>query len=362
MGVFGPAVFELTQDADPLTLVGLASGPPRRDDDDAVVLSDSAGAWKLEVGTPSLSRVVATLPRRSRGDSRTMTGDSPDASELEDDTLSQASGRPEVVRRRTEERRGAHFSAEYRAAEKRLPRAQQGPFGKLVNGLGARRPGTPGPTERERESRHKGLNKRGFSEEQFDDLRTAFKTFCDQNNEVPVFRFYSLCLRIGFKIPESVIAKRMEVIDADGSGTISLQEFIDAARRLYDEERLVEEAVASSGWPQEEADSHRTLFLEADEDGSGDLGQDELQPLCEELGFALTLEQIAELMAPYDADGSGTIDFPEFLHFLKDASVLFEQKFVLDEDSLNDGAVPQIRVVTDWATPIGGDAAATAGE
>jgi Ca2+-binding EF-hand superfamily protein len=192
-----------------------------------------------------------------------------------------------------------------------------------------------------------GLNKRGFSEDQFEDLRTAFKTFCDQNNEVPVFRFYSLLVRIGIMIPESVIAKRMHVIDADGSGTISLQEFIDAARQLYDEEQDVEEAVQSSGWSSEEAGSYRALFLEADDDGSGELDATELQVLCEELGFELELHKIEELMAPYDADSSGNLGFPEFLHFLKDASEFFAPKMVLEEGA----DLRQLRVETDWSAP-----------
>ena len=53
-----------------------------------------------------------------------------------------------------------------------------------MNGLGARRPGTPGPLARERPPRSMGLDKRGFSDEQFDDLRTGFKMFCDEDNEV----------------------------------------------------------------------------------------------------------------------------------------------------------------------------------
>jgi Ca2+-binding EF-hand superfamily protein len=193
-----------------------------------------------------------------------------------------------------------------------------------------------------------GLDKRGFSDEQFDDLRTGFKMFCDEDNEVPVFRFYSLCCRSGFTIPESVIVRRMDVIDADGSGKISLQEFIDAARVLYDEEKMVEEAISSSGWARDEAAGYRDLFLQVDVDGSGDLPAAELQPLCQELGFELTIEQITELMAPYDEDLSGSLDFPEFLHFLKDASAAFERKFVVDEEA---GGAPGARLVTDWDAP-----------
>lgn len=53
-------------------------------------------------------------------------------------------------------------------------------------------------------------------------------------------------------------------------------------------------------------------------------------------------------MAPYDEDLSGSLDFPEFLHFLKDASAAFERKFVVDEEA---GGAPGARLVTDWDAP-----------
>lgn len=78
-----------------------------------------------------------------------------------------------------------------------------------------------------------------------------------------------------------------------------------------------------SGWTEAETDAFRELFVQFDDDGSGTLEVKELSEVCEGLGFRIPEESVGELMRPYDADGGGSLDFCEFLYFLRDASSAF---------------------------------------
>jgi Ca2+-binding EF-hand superfamily protein len=173
---------------------------------------------------------------------------------------------------------------------------------------------------------------RGFSEEQYSDFKYYFEIF-SEGGEVPVFRFHTLCWRVGFKIPSYILDQRMPRIDADGSGTISFAEFLDAARELVDEENEVKKAQEEAGWTEAEADAFRELFVQFDNDGSGSLDPDELVELCGGLGFKIPEDAVFDLMQPYDTDGEGTLDFCEFLLFLRDASKAFPKEEGGENDS-----------------------------
>ncbi|KAM0950910.1 putative EF-hand domain-containing protein [Dioscorea sansibarensis] len=53
-----------------------------------------------------------------------------------------------------------------------------------------------------------------------------------------------------------------------------------------------------------------------DTDGSGTIDAKELHVAMRALGFEMTEEQIKEMIADVDRDGSGAIDFNEFLHMM----------------------------------------------
>jgi len=62
------------------------------------------------------------------------------------------------------------------------------------------------------------------------------------------------------------------------------------------------------------------LFIQYDEDASGELEVDEVKELVAQLGTHLTDEEAANLFRVMDADGSGSVDFREF------AIVILHQK------------------------------------
>ena len=71
--------------------------------------------------------------------------------------------------------------------------------------------------------------------------------------------------------------------------------------------------------------SHRQIrklkecFGSLDGDGSGAIGIEELEDPLIGLGFADTREEVQEMIDAVDDDGSGMIEFPEFLGIIKNS-------------------------------------------
>ena len=61
----------------------------------------------------------------------------------------------------------------------------------------------------------------------------------------------------------------------------------------------------------------RKYFLSLDNDGSGSIGAEELVEPLIALGLADSMDQVNKMVQDVDTDGSGEIEFPEFLALLK---------------------------------------------
>ena len=60
----------------------------------------------------------------------------------------------------------------------------------------------------------------------------------------------------------------------------------------------------------------RQVFSRLDYDGGGSIGVEELTEPLIGLGLADTVEQIHKMVMAVDDDGSGAIEFPEFLKII----------------------------------------------
>jgi hypothetical protein len=89
-----------------------------------------------------------------------------------------------------------------------------------------------------------------------------------------------------------------------------IKHFPERQRVLYDNLTLLKEASS-------DIQKAKILFKQCDTDGSGEIDKDELLCLLPELGIYISETQIDDVMARYDVDGTGTIELPEFLGFVK---------------------------------------------
>ena len=64
---------------------------------------------------------------------------------------------------------------------------------------------------------------------------------------------------------------------------------------------------------EEDVEGCRCIFQQLDVDGSGTISTVEVQKLLHMLGFAAGSQEVVRLVKDIDRDGSGEIDFEEFL-------------------------------------------------
>merc|ERR1712025_801952 len=76
-------------------------------------------------------------------------------------------------------------------------------------------------------------------------------------------------------------------------------------------------AAQKMGWSDEQIEEFKQAFYSFDEDGEGTIGRSELGDLLEALGENLSANEVDEMMAEVDEDGSGQIDFDEFLGMMQ---------------------------------------------
>lgn len=109
-------------------------------------------------------------------------------------------------------------------------------------------------------------------------------------------------------------------------------------------------------------DNCRKLFQKYDADGSGSIDKSELALVLESMGYALTPEQVQELLSQVDVDGGGSLDIDEFtvlIQLWKEAAQykIFESDASVSKQHIDKSAEQKIRAMLDdgrwrWAWQI----------
>lgn len=99
----------------------------------------------------------------------------------------------------------------------------------------------------------------------------------------------------------------MMVVDKDGSGDVSFEEFLQFLRNKKDVLKSVDNS-SKYGQLRKAVE----CFKKFDEDGSGTIEPDELKQLLQAVGYEGSIESAQKKL---DKDGDGKISFPEFLEF-----------------------------------------------
>ncbi|KAH7554201.1 hypothetical protein JRO89_XS12G0133600 [Xanthoceras sorbifolium] len=143
-----------------------------------------------------------------------------------------------------------------------------------------------------------------LSEEEIAGMKEMFKMIdADGSGQITLEEMKEGLERVGGNLKESEINGLMQAADFDNSGTIDYGEFIAAMlhmNKIQKEDHLF------------------AAFSYFDKDGSGYITHDELQQACQQFGLDDT--HLEDIIREVDQDNDGRIDYSEFVAMMQDTS------------------------------------------
>lgn len=138
---------------------------------------------------------------------------------------------------------------------------------------------------------------------QIDGLRKAFDAFdTDKKGSISVETISTILRMMGIRVSEKNLQEIIAEVDEDGSGELEFEEFCALAAKF-----LIEE---------DEESLHKELkeaFRIYDKQGNGYITTNVLREILRELDNKLTETDLDGIIDEVDEDGSGTLDFDEFM-------------------------------------------------
>eukprot|EP00090_Calanus_glacialis_P040231 TRINITY_DN70128_c0_g1_i1.p1 TRINITY_DN70128_c0_g1~~TRINITY_DN70128_c0_g1_i1.p1 ORF type:complete len:172 (-),score=77.24 TRINITY_DN70128_c0_g1_i1:38-526(-) len=145
----------------------------------------------------------------------------------------------------------------------------------------------------------------GLEEDQVLVLKRCFDGFADEEGAIPADNVGSILSMMGMKFKPLALREIIEDIDEDGSGLLEFGEFCQLAAKFLveeDEEALKKEL--------------KEAFRIYDKQRMGYISTETLKEILRELDSKLTEEDLNNIIEEVDEDGSGTLDFDEFMEMM----------------------------------------------
>jgi len=144
-----------------------------------------------------------------------------------------------------------------------------------------------------------------LDKEQIAILRKAFDTFAAGKEHITSEMVGSIFRMMGTAFTDETLRETIAEIDVDGSGQIEFEEFTILAAKFIIEE--------------DDEDVQKELkeaFRLYDKDGAGYITTAILKQILHEIDDTLTDVDLNGMIEEIDGDGSGTVDFDEFMEMM----------------------------------------------
>lgn len=159
-----------------------------------------------------------------------------------------------------------------------------------------------------------------FSDKELRYFRKMFDMFdADHSGAIGFFEMKNLTKHLGVEMTDAALRASMEAIDENGNGDLEFEEFVQwlgRASETADEFAILKSKIRAQGTrplSNAQIDQLREVFRHFDADGSGSIDVNELGAVFQAMGQTLSQEELESLMKQADDDGSGEMEFEEFL-------------------------------------------------
>uniref|UniRef100_A0A182J4R2 EF-hand domain-containing protein n=1 Tax=Anopheles atroparvus TaxID=41427 RepID=A0A182J4R2_ANOAO len=151
------------------------------------------------------------------------------------------------------------------------------------------------------------MNKTELSKDQTKILREAFTAFdIEKKGSISMEVVGTILDLLGYSMSDDELQDIIDEYDIDESGNIEWEEFIELASNYVE--------------PEEDYDvlraELREVFMMYDKAGTGFIPLDVFKQILRELDGAVPENELDDIIDEIDADGSGTVDFEEFMEVM----------------------------------------------
>merc|ERR1712042_192512 len=136
-----------------------------------------------------------------------------------------------------------------------------------------------------------------LTDDQTADFKDAFKKFdTSGEGEIPTSELGTVMKMLGHKLNDEELEECIKMVDADGGGSVDIDEFMELMRTKT----------------KEDQDEVKEAFRVLDKEGKGEIHTDVIKEILQKLDDTLSEADLGDLIAEIDSDGSGWVDYDEF--------------------------------------------------